>query len=116
MSTITEQERCPDCTAVTLRKHYGPEGESGPYDVLCETCGYELFVPAEAKEGSRIAAVRAIVRDHQAARIDGYIMDAYTASMLVAVYDGLKPENQAKFERLPLKRLIDIGWGAVQVG
>lgn len=117
MSTITEQERCPECTAVTLSTRYGPEGESGPYDVSCDVCGHTMFVPAEAAPGSRIEAVRTIVRDHQAARIDGYIVDAYTASMLVAVYDALKkPEHREKFERLPLMKLVDIGWGAVKAG
>lgn len=115
MSTITEQqERCPNCTAVTLKTILGPEGEAGPYDVCCVTCGWEMYVPAEARSRSRIAAVRAIVRDHEAARIDGYIVDAMTAAMLVAVYDGLKPENQEKFGRLPLMKLVELGWSAVK--
>lgn len=118
MSTITEQEqeRCPNCTAVTIRTVCGPEGEAGPHDIVCDTCGFETYIPGEAKARTRIEAVRAIVRDHEAARIDGYIVDAYTASMLVAVYDGLKPENQEKFGLLPLMKLVEIGWGAVKAG
>jgi hypothetical protein len=114
MSVITEQERCPNCTAVTLRTILGPEGESGPYDVCCDACGYDMYVPAETKARTRIEAVRAIVRDHQATRIDGYIVDVMTASMLVAVYDGLKPDNKEKFGRVPLLKLVELGWSAVK--
>jgi hypothetical protein len=46
-----------------------------------------------------------------------FYMDTLTASMLVAVYEALKgsermsqEEARAKFNRIPLTRLIDFGW------
>ena len=68
-------------------------------------------------EGSRIAKVKAIVAHHQAATIDGFWVDAQTANALVTVFDALKTdEARAKFERLPLPRLVDFAWKHVRVG
>ncbi len=40
-----------------------------------------------------------------------FYMDAFTASMLVTVYNALSnDEAKAKFNRIPLMRLIDFGW------
>lgn len=72
---------------------------------------------------TRIEKLRAILAGHQAAKIDGYLMDAFTASMLVQVYDALdrpgglferKPESREMFDTLPLTRLVDFGWKQVK--
>lgn len=63
---------------------------------------------------SRIDILRKIVQDHQAAKVDGTMVDAFTASMLVKVHDALGPANQAKFQSLPLLKLIDFGWKQVK--
>lgn len=88
-------------------------GEAGAYTIVCLGCPSELQVPAEATARSRIAALRAIVREHRAARIDGYIVDAQTAGMLVAVYDALSPENRERFGKPELSRLVSLGWKVV---
>lgn len=44
-----------------------------------------------------------------------FYMDGFTASMLVAVHDALRPDLQEKFNRLPLMTLIDFGWKQVKV-
>lgn len=63
---------------------------------------------------SRIEALRQIVETHSAALIDNFWVDANTAQMLVLVHDHLGPEAQAKFERIPLTRLVDFGWAHVK--
>lgn len=63
---------------------------------------------------TRIEALRKIVAEHQAATIDGLLVDAFTAGMLVTVYDALSPENQAKFDKPRLDKLVAIGWKAVK--
>ena len=38
------------------------------------------------------------------------LLDHFTASAIVQIYEALKPENQAKYVRLPLDRLLNITW------
>ena len=59
---------------------------------------------------SREQALRKIVAEHQAAEIEGVMVDAFTASMLVQVLDNLRPENKAKFLNLPLCTMAQVGW------
>lgn len=41
----------------------------------------------------------------------GWIMlDTFTASAMLAVYNGLRPEMQEKFDKISLPRLIDFTW------
>ncbi len=51
--------------------------------------------------------VRKVVQDKQYATVDGMILDLFTASAIVAVYDALSPENKAKVEGLPLERMAE---------
>lgn len=88
-----------------------------PYELrdrkpVCDPCA-DLIDTVEAlpvHTGSRIRALRTILRDHQAGKIDGFLVDVVTASMLVTIYDALKPENRMKFGQIPLPRLVDFGW------
>jgi hypothetical protein len=43
-----------------------------------------------------------------------FYMDAQTANMLITVYNALSEENRAKFNRIPLNRLVDFGWKHVK--
>lgn len=46
---------------------------------------------------------------------DGAILlDAFTASMLVKVYDKLSEANQAKFSQMSLRQAVDIGWKVIK--
>lgn len=38
------------------------------------------------------------------------LMDMVTANMLQTVYNALKPELQAKFNNIPLGKLVELGW------
>lgn len=38
------------------------------------------------------------------------ILDAFTASAIAAVYKALNEANRAKFDRIPLERLLDFTW------
>jgi hypothetical protein len=73
-----------------------------------------MYVPAEATARSRIAKLRSIVREHSAKRVDGYIVDAFTAGMLCKVYDALSKENKEKFGKVSLPKLVDFGWRCVK--
>lgn len=63
--------------------------------------------------GQRIAKLRQIRADHTAGLIDGMWVDVTTASALIAVHDALNPDNQARFDSIPLMRLVDFAWKQV---
>lgn len=69
---------------------------------------------------TRIELLRGIVAGHQAQRIriDGrkVLVDSYTASMLVAIYDALNEANRAKFIALSWPRMVTVGWKLVNGG
>lgn len=65
-------------------------------------------------EGDRLAGLHQIVDRHQAHEIDGHLVDAQTANLLLQVHAALKPENKVKFGTVPLPRLVDLAWGAVR--
>ena len=38
------------------------------------------------------------------------LLDHFTASAIVQIYENINPENQARFMNLPLNKIIDITW------
>lgn len=61
----------------------------------------------------REKTLRKIVAEHQATKIDGVLVDAFTASMLVQVLDNLSEKNQKKFLGMPIAEMADLGWRLV---
>lgn len=55
-----------------------------------------------------IEAIRAILANHSAQKVNQVFIDAFSASAIVAVYDALKPENQAKLIAKPVAQVADI--------
>ncbi len=49
-----------------------------------------------------------IVRDKQAGKINEVLVDLYSASAIVKVCEGLKPENKDKLVSLPVRAVVDI--------
>lgn len=41
------------------------------------------------------------------------IIDSYSASALLAVYNGLNADNQSKFARVHINKLLDFCWSKV---
>ena len=58
----------------------------------------------------RINAVRQIVTDCQYAKIDGIMLDLYSASAIIKVYDNLNEPNQIKYRGLPVYRMGEIAF------
>lgn len=82
-----------------------------------QTCIRSLLM-AEAVEGepANIAALRGIVRKHEAAKVGGQTVDAFTASAMIQVYDALNPANRAKFAKMPIRQMADVTWKLVKGG
>ena len=58
----------------------------------------------------RIAAIRQVVTACQYAKIDGQMIDLFSAGAIVAVYDALSPENQAKFAALTAPKMARVAF------
>lgn len=62
---------------------------------------------------STIDKIRKIANEHQAASVDGFLVDAFSASAVVQVYDALNPTNRAKFEALAVGPMVALTWKLV---
>lgn len=60
-----------------------------------------------------IETLRKIVSECQAAKVDGALVDLFTASAIVKVYDALNETNKAKFAALPVRRMASVAGRAV---
>ena len=103
---------CSECGGGALEA-FAENGDTdlhGPFDLECRDCGWNIYVPEETTARSRIAALRQIVREHEARRIDGFLVDAVTANLLVKTYEALSRENREKFGKPRLDRLVDVAW------
>lgn len=58
----------------------------------------------------RIAAVRRIVQEGQYAKVDGTMIDLFSASAVVKVYDALNEENRARFAALPAGQMAVVAF------
>lgn len=53
----------------------------------------------------RVKAIRSIVDRKQYAKVDGTMVDLFSASAIVQVYDALSAENKVKYSALPAGRM-----------
>ena len=59
---------------------------------------------------SRIDSIRRIVEREQYAKIDGILIDLYSAGCILNVYDNLPQETQAKMRNLSMARMADVAF------
>ena len=57
----------------------------------------------------KMDALRAILT-HGYAKIDGLMVDLYSASAIVQVYDALNPANQTMYAALPLPKMATVAF------
>lgn len=57
---------------------------------------------------ARIAAIRRIVEHHQYEKIDGLMVDGFTASAILQVYEAVNETNQAKLRKLPIPKMASV--------
>ena len=55
-----------------------------------------------------IAALRQIVAARQYAKINGYMVDGFTAGGILTVYDKLDANHQEVMRNLPIHRMADV--------
>lgn len=57
-----------------------------------------------------IAACRSIMANGQYEKINGHVVDLFTASAIVKIYDAVNDENKAKLKALPVARIASIAF------
>lgn len=63
------------------------------------------------KNGSEIiAACRSIVANDQYEKINGVMVDLFSASAIIKIYDALSDVSKMKFETLPVVRMAHISY------
>ncbi len=70
--------------------------------------GTQVTNPKDGLE--RINAIRQIVTDKQYAKVDGIMVDLYSASAIINVYDNINDVQKDKFRNLPTARMADIAF------
>lgn len=53
----------------------------------------------------RMASIRAIVDNKQYAKVDGFMIDLFTASAICNVYDALSEDNREKYSKFPAAKM-----------
>lgn len=72
---------------VTTTHHCETEHEGG---------GVETIILAETKETKRVAALRNILKEGQCKVVEGKMVDTFSASAFIQVYDAVNETNKAK--------------------
>lgn len=66
--------------------------------------------PKLDRKTPRITRMRTIVENGQAVRMEGKLVDTFTASAYVKVAEALNETNRAKLEALPLSKAVALVW------
>ena len=74
-----------------------------------------LDPPMYKESGPELKAIIYEHKYHEGNRTNRWVLlDLYTASALYAVYKNLNPENQKKFDCLPLETAVGFAWTVVK--
>lgn len=83
-----------------------------------QSCEHDFFdtvvaieqTPVANKTKTRIEQLREIVTEQSCMKIDGVLVDLFSASAAVKVYDALNEKNRASFISLPLTKMMTVTW------
>ena len=67
-------------------------------------------IPGVDFDNPKEAQLRQIVAEKQAAKVEGTMVDLFSASAIVSVLDALNETNKEKFLKLPVDRMADIAF------
>jgi hypothetical protein len=54
--------------------------------------------------------LRQIVNRRTAGKVDGQMVDLFSASAILSIYDALSEENQAKYRAMPIRRMAAVAF------
>lgn len=99
MSCPYEYDECPDPSA--------PKG-SATHKLCYEETG--AWVPDARFEANPLTAAYEVVATGSARKVNGVLLDHFTAQAIVQVGEALSPESRAKLERMDIVRAATIVW------
>ncbi len=62
---------------------------------------------------ARLEALRRIVAEHQAAKVEGVVVDVQTANAILKVYGAVNEANQEKLLSVSVTKMGLIAWAVV---
>lgn len=68
------------------------------------------------EDGDKINAIRIIVNSKTYAKVDGVMVDFFTASVVAQVHDALSDENKKKFLSYSIPKMADIAFTLLKKG
>ncbi len=82
------------------------EGGEGVHDI------FNLPEPeaAEPSGNPKEDALRQIVAQHQAGKVDGKKVDAFSASAIVQILDAISPEQKEHYLSLPVAKMAELAF------
>ena len=72
------------------------------------------IVTTTADGAEIIAACRAILAQKQYGKINGQMVDSFSASAIINVYDAISDANKAKFLRLSIARMAHVSFSLLK--
>ena len=70
----------------------------------------KLQKEAKVIDSKVIQSMRDIVAKKQYQKIKGVMVDGFTASLVVKIYDALGDSNKKSFGSLPLSKMVNVAW------
>ena len=61
----------------------------------------------------KIVAIKKIVEEKQCAKVDGMMIDLFTASKIAVVYDNISEANREKYVSLPVEKMASMAYQLV---
>ena len=62
------------------------------------------------KKLTKLEKLKMIVKECQAQRVEGQLVDLFSASAIVAVAEKLGPENLEKFMAMPVRKMATVAF------
>ena len=61
-----------------------------------------------------IEAIRRINKEHQAAKVNEVLIDGYSASIVIQVYDALNDANKEKLLSFPVAKVVTVVFNLIK--
>lgn len=81
---------------------------------MCQSCAsFRRVERQKLSYDERINRIRAILSSKTAKKMEGVLVDTFTASAIISVYDALSPQKQIEFSSMSVRKMSAVAWKAV---